>query len=75
MQSHGPTDRYSPTPGTAQCPYCAQEVAGVSTPPTPACKLAMFSFTCPGCGRGWDELRSHQGVGRYYEPAAAAGAR
>ena len=71
MDSHGsPTGRYIPAPGTAQCPYCATVVDEVFLPS--AARFAAFHLDCPGCGRGWSEIRDHQGVARYYERALIA---
>jgi hypothetical protein len=67
-----PTDRYTPAPGTARCPYCAAEVTGIGVPAAVA--FAAFRFRCPGCGRPWSEIRDHYEVRveRYYERATAA---
>ena len=74
---HGPTDRYSPAPGTAQCPYCAHVIVGMRVPA--AARTATFQLTCPGCGRDWLELRAAEdvppGSARRYYPRKRHGDR
>ncbi len=63
-------EQYAPTPGTAACPRCGENMRGAPVNHG-ALQMALLTWRCVYCGQGWDELHAQGIVTRYWEAPAA----
>jgi hypothetical protein len=63
---------YTPPPGHAACPDCAQATSLVLD--APALDWASFWFRCPACGCQWKETRQADTATRFWSPRRAVSA-
>ena len=59
-------DTYHPAaPATAECPHCGATVAGAPSAGPTTLTLTLLKWTCPQCGRRWNEVGQAGVIARF----------